>query len=223
MDVLEDLDDFSKLTHGPGEVDDFILRFCGWGAEGRDEVSRLSSSRFRDRAQGGEILVPRRLRRRTVQGLVQVAHLPAEFPPENLGFLILAISRHPILARHDALRGTHTDARRTGRKVGTPKSSKTFERERLVRAGFSVTEKFHPSLSSRPRDRSPPENWTQRTRLLTRFCAFRDPSSGTLTSAEAHRPSQADPTLSDRSRVFQPALRSTPGASRARPEPFSLG
>lgn len=101
--------------------------------------------------KGAKILVPRRLRRRTVQGLVQVAHLPAEFPPENLGFLILAIWRHPILARHDALRGTHTDARRTGRKVGTPKSSKNFERdERRVRAGFSVTEKFHPSLSSRP-------------------------------------------------------------------------
>ena len=174
--------------------------------------------------KGAKILVPRRLRRRTVQGLVQVAHLPAEFPPENLGFLILAIWRHPILARHDALRGTHTDARRTGRKVGTPKSSKNFERERRVRAGFSVTEKFHPSLSSRPRDRSPPENWTQRTRFADKdFVLFRDPSSGTLTSAEAHRPSQADPTLSDRSRVFQPALRSTPGAPRARPEPFSLG
>ena len=79
--------------------------------------------------KGAKILVPRRLRRRTVQGLVQVAHLPAEFPPENLGFLILAIWRHPILARHDALRGTHTDARRTGRKVGTPESSKNFERE----------------------------------------------------------------------------------------------
>ena len=99
---------------------------------------------------GAKILVPRRLRRRTVQGLVQVAHLPAEFPPEIRGFLILAIWRHPILARHDDLRGTHTDARRTGRKVGTPKSSKNFARERRVRAGFSVTEKFHPSLSSRP-------------------------------------------------------------------------
>ena len=39
MDVLEDLDDFSKLTHGPGEVDDFILRFCGWGAEVSSIVS----------------------------------------------------------------------------------------------------------------------------------------------------------------------------------------
>ena len=64
--------------------------------------------------KGARSKFARRSRRRTVQGLVQVAHLPAEFPPEIRGFLILAIWRHPILARHGALRGKHTDARRTG-------------------------------------------------------------------------------------------------------------
>lgn len=90
--------------------------------------------------KGAMLQVPRRSRRRTVQGLVQVAHLPAEFPPEIRGFLILAIWRHPILARHDALRGTHTDARRTGRKVGTPESSKNFERETREPVSASVRE-----------------------------------------------------------------------------------
>ena len=114
MIVLEEIDDVSKLRVS-GEVDDFILRFCGWGAEGvmssvgcRPLVSEIEH-------KGGDIPSSRRRsRRRTVQGLVQVAHLPAEFPPEIRGFLILAISRHPILARHGPLRGTHTDARRTG-------------------------------------------------------------------------------------------------------------
>ena len=67
--------------------------------------------------KGARSKFARRSRRRTVQGLVQVAHLPAEFPPEIRGFLILAIWRHPILARHGALRGKHTDARRTDERL----------------------------------------------------------------------------------------------------------